>query len=305
VKCLAIYQLAKRGQIVVLLAMCLPALLGALALVADVGVLYFNWQLLQAAADAGAVAGASYLPSYPALAISTANEFAEHNGIAPGEILSTTVIANNTELNLQVRRAVPYSFATLIGLTTGIISAQATAQIQTVGMATGVTPIGVDYQTQYSSGQVVTLTENQVGPGDWGPLALGGTGASNLAQNIEYGYAGTVSLGDQIFTEPGISAGPIRSAFNFVINKGQSEDPGGTFANHTFNDPRVLIVPMVNFSNAQGSSQVQVMGFAALWLVSVNSNNDIRTYFIKQVVPNSTPNFNASSYGAYKAVLIQ
>jgi uncharacterized membrane protein len=67
------YRPSKRGQIVVLLAMCLPALLGGMALVADVGVLYFNWQLLQAAADAGAVAGASYLPSSPSLAISTAN----------------------------------------------------------------------------------------------------------------------------------------------------------------------------------------------------------------------------------------
>ncbi len=299
------YRPSKRGQIVVLLAMCLPALLGAIALVADVGVLYFNWQLLQAAADAGAVAGASYLPSSPSLAISTANAFAEHNGVAPGEILSTTIIANNTELNLQVHRSVPYSFATLLGLTSGTVSAQATAQIQTVGKAIGVTPMGVDFQTQYSSGQVVTLMENQVGPGDWGPLALGGTGASNLEQNIEYGYEGSVSLNDDILTEPGISAGPIRSAFNFVINKGQSEDPGGTFANHTFNDPRVLIVPMVNFNTAQGSSEVQVMGFAALWLVSVDSKNDIQTYFIDQVVPGSTPNSNASNYGAYKAVLIQ
>lgn len=285
--------------------MCLPALVGAMALVADVGVLYFNWQLLQSAADAGAAAGASYLPSYPELAISTADAFARQNGIAPGEILSTTVIVNNTELNLQLQRSIPYSFATLLGLTTGIISAQATAQVQTIGTAVGITPMGVDFQTQYSSGQVVTLMQDQVGPGDWGPLALGGTGASNLEQNIEYGYQGPVSVGDEVTTEPGQKAGPIRSAFNFLINEGESEDPGGTFANHTFNDPRVLIVPMVNFSTAQGRSQVLVMGFAALWLVSVDGKDDIQTYFINQVAPGSTPDNNAPNYGAYKAVLIQ
>lgn len=294
-----------RGQIVAILAICLPALIGSIALVADVGVLYFNWQLLQSAADSAANAGASYLPSYPALAISTANSFARSNGIASSEILSTTLLANNTELNIQLQRSIPYTFAVLLGLTTGTVSAQATAQIQTIGTATGITPMGVDFQTQYSSGQVVTLMQNQVGPGDWGPLALGGTGASNLEQNIEYGYRGPVSVGDEVTTEPGQKVGPIRSAFNFLINEGQSEDPGGTFANHVFNDPRVLIVPMVDFSTAQGRSQVLVKGFAALWLVSVDGKDDIQTYFINQVAPGSIPDSNAPNYGAYKAVLIQ
>jgi Flp pilus assembly protein TadG len=296
---------SEHGQIVVLLTMCLPALIGALALVADVGVLYFNWQLLQSAADAGASAGASYLPSYPALAISAANTFAQKNGIAANEILSVTVLANNTEVNVQLQRSVPYSFALLLGLTTGTVSAQATAQIQTISKATGITPMGVDFQTPYAAGQPVTLMQDQVGPGDWGPLALGGTGASNLSQNIEYGYQGQVAVGDEISTEPGQKVGPIRTAFNFLINEGQSVDPGGTFASHSFNDPRVLIVPMVDFSTAQGRSQVLVKGFAALWLVSVDNKDNIQTYFIDQVVPGSTPDSTAPSYGAYKAVLIK
>jgi hypothetical protein len=295
---------SEHGQILVLMTMCLPALIGAMALVADVGVLYFNWQLLQSAADAGATAGVSYLPSFPALAISTAGSFAKTNGIAANEIISVTVLANNTEVNIQLKRSIPYSFALLLGLIAGTVSAQATAQIQTIGKASGVTPIGVDFQTQYAAGQPVTLMENQVGPGDWGPLALGGTGASNLSHNIEYGYQGQVAVGDEVSTEPGQQLGPIRSAFNFLINEGQSVDPGGTFANHTFNDPRVLIVPMVDFSTAQGSSQVLVKGFAVLWLVSVDNSANIQTYFIDQVVPGSTPDSTVPNYGAYKAVLI-
>lgn len=108
-----------------------------------------------------------------------------------------------------------------------------------------------------------------------------------------------------VTTETGLSTGPIRSAFNFLINEGQSVDPGGTFASHTPNDPRVLIVPMVDFSGINGNSQVPVKGFAALWLVSINSKNDIQTYFIDEVAPGSTPDPNAPDYGAYKAVLIQ
>ena len=304
-KSLGKYTRSERSQIVVVLALCMPVLIGAMAMSADIGVLYFNWGRLQAAADCGAAAGAGYLPSYPSLAISTANTYAEKNGVAASEIVSTTVLANNTEVNIQITRTVPYSFALLLGLTTGTVSAQATAQIQTIGTTTGVTPIGIDYRQSYASGQVVTLMQGQVGPGNWGPLGLGGTGATNLSQNIEYGYPGSISAGDLLTTATGMATGPIRSAFNFVINEGQSVDPGGTLASHTPTDPRVLIVPMVDFSSINGSSQVPVKGFAALWAVSVNSQNDIHTHFINQVASGSTPNKMAQNVGAYKAVLIQ
>jgi Flp pilus assembly protein TadG len=287
------------------LALTLPVLIGAMAMVADVGFLYFNWQCLQSAADAGAVAGAAYLPSNAAQAISTANSFLSKNGILPGEITSITVSNDARSLNIQLARHVPYSFALLLGLVTGTVSVQATAQIQTIGKAIGVTPIGIDYRTGYSSGQVVTLIQGQVGPGNWGPLALGANGASNLLQNIEYGYQGSVATSDLVTTETGLAVGPIRSAFNFLINEGQSEDPGGTFASHTPTDPRVLIVPMVDFSNINGNSQVPVKGFAALWLVSVDNTNTIQTYFIDQVAPRSIPDIKGTNYGAFEAVLIQ
>ena len=294
-----------RGQIVIVLAMSLPALIGAIALAADVGMLYHNWQILQAAADTGAVAGASYLPSNPSLAISTADSFAEKNGILASEITSTTVSSNDTSLNIQLTRTVPYSFAILLGLTTGTVTARATAQVQTIGSTTGVTPVGIDYRQSYFAGQVVTLAEGQVGPGNWGPLALGGTGATIFQQNVEYGYQGWVSAGDWITTETGQMVGPTSNAFNFVINEGQNVDPDGTFASHTLSDPRVLIVPMVDFSSINGNSQVPVKGFAALWLVGVDNQNNISTYFISQVAAGSRPMAGSNNYGAYQAVLVQ
>jgi Flp pilus assembly protein TadG len=298
---------SERAQIILLLALTLPVLIGAMAMSADVGVLYFNWQCLQSAADAGAVAGAAYLPSNSALAISIANRFASKNGILPGEITSTTVSSDARSLNIQLKRTVPYSFALLLGLVTGTVSAQATAQIQTIGKAIGVTPMGIDYRTTYSSGQVITLMQGQVGPGNWGPLALGASSASNLLQNIEYGYQGSIATADLVTTQTGLATGPIRSAFDFLINAGQNIDPGGTFASHTPTDPRVLIVPMVDFSSINGNSQVPVKGFAALWLVSVDNSNTIQTYFINQVAPGSTPDTTGTStnYGAFEAVLIQ
>ena len=298
-------QRSQRAQIVVVLAMSLPVLIGAMALSADVGVLYFNWEILQTAADCAAVAGAAYLPSNPIEAIATADSYASKNGIRGSEITSTTVSPDSNSLNIQLHRTVPYSFALLLGLVTGTVSAQATAQVQSIGSTTGVTPVAIDYRQPYSAGQVVTLMEGQVGPGNWGPLALGSTGASTFQQNVEYGYQGSTAVGDWLATETGQMSGPTSSAFNFLINEGESVDPGGTFASHTLSDPRVLIVPMVDFSSINGSSQVPVKGFAALWLVSADNHNNISTYFINQVAAGSKPVAGDSNYGAYQAVLIQ
>jgi hypothetical protein len=251
------------------------------------------------------VAGASYLPSDPAQAVSVANSYAAINGIAAKEITSTTISADHLSLNMQLKRTVPYSFGVLLGLITGSVSVQATAQILTIGKTTGVTPIGIDYRTIYSGGQVVQLQQGQVGPGNWGPLALGGSGASILSQNIENGYQGSIASGQLLTTQTGLAAGPIRSAFNYLISTGQSVDPGGTFASHTPSDPRVLIVPMVDFSSINGNSEVPVKGFAALWLVSVDDNQNIQTYFINQIAPGGSPDTTATNYGAYQVALIQ
>ncbi len=294
-----------KGQIIPVLAVALPALLGAMALVSDVGLFYYNWGLLQKAADSAALAGASYLPESPALAVSTAQNYATRNGVALSEITSTAVSADDLSLTIHLTRTVPYNFGVLLGLISGTVAAAAKAQIQNIGSSIDITPIGIDYRTPYSSGQIVTLMQGQLGPGNWGPLALGGTGASNFEQNVEYGYQGQVSIGDMVTTEPGKMTGPTKTAFDYIISQGQSMDPGGTFDNHLLTDPRVLIVPMVDFSNINGRSQVPVLGFAALWMVSIDNKNDINTYFISEVAPGSTPDPSAPNYGAYKAVLVQ
>src|SRR5229473_8635202 len=55
-----------RGQSIVLFAFALVAIVGALALTTDVTASYWNWEQLQKAADAGALAGASqYIQHIP------------------------------------------------------------------------------------------------------------------------------------------------------------------------------------------------------------------------------------------------
>lgn len=285
------------------MALACATLIGAIALCTDVGLLYYNWGLLQKAADAAVLAGANYLPTDSAGAISAADSFAAQNGIVASEISSTTVAADRMSITVQLNRTVPYYFAEVVGLSSGLVTARATAGLVGAGAVNGMLPIGIDSRTTYTYGQAISLMTGQYGPGNWGPLALNGTGASNFASNIQHGYSGQITIGQLITTETGQMVGPTRSAFDARMAAGADSDPSGTFANHTIADPRVVTVPIMNYANVSGSSQVPVLGFAELWLVGMDSHETISTYFIKQVT-GGTPSASAPIYGAWAAVLI-
>jgi hypothetical protein len=74
-------------------------------------------------------------------------------------------------------------------------------------------------------------------------------------------------------------------------------DPGGTYSSHTLSDPRVLVVPVVNWENANGRSSVQVTAFASVWLDSY-SRGTVTVHFISQVIANSFGSPNAPYFGA-------
>ena len=74
---------------VVLFTLILPVLLGVMALGADFSVIYFNWTMVQKAADAAALAGASQLTGQPGSAstvkpavVNYVNGYACLNGIS-------------------------------------------------------------------------------------------------------------------------------------------------------------------------------------------------------------------------------
>jgi Flp pilus assembly protein TadG len=224
----------------VIMALVLGALLGAIALGTDVSVLYYNWMQLQKAADAAALAGASSLTAVAdptgtvaANAISTAKGYACLNGIndpANGnstvcpnpvqnasyvdQVKSTTVNPTNTQLSIQLARQVPYYFGKVLGLSTGNVAAGATAQVSAGvnNYNSGLFPAGLQCTKPCSlanldPGQPVVFGMKFAGglaPGNWQWLDLGqGTGASQLAAAIGNGVQGSYSIGDNISSTPG------------------------------------------------------------------------------------------------------
>jgi hypothetical protein len=315
-----------KGQTFVIISLVIPVLVGATALGTDIAVEYYNWVQLQKSADAAVLAGANYLPDNPTSAVAIANQFAQTNGAKAIEITSTTVGAGNQSITIQLKRTVPYYFARVLGLSSGIVTVSAQAGPQyppstvnatspsqvppggdnngnngadcgSVG-ACGLIPIGLDSHTIYTDGAQITLQQGQVGSGNWDLLALGGVGGNNLRSNIADGYNGMVSVGDNVTTEPGKKVGPVDQGFQDRLTLAASIDPSGTYSSHKLNNPRVLLVPVVDWSQGiHGRSTVPVTAFATVWLDSY-SGGQVTVHFISQVVAKSFGNPNAPYFGS-------
>jgi hypothetical protein len=314
-----------KGQTFVIGAVAAVVLVGAVSLGTDVAVRYFNRVQLQKAADAAALAGANWLPDNPSQATTTANQYAQNNGIKAAEITSTSVTPDDLSLSISLQRNVPYYFARVFGLTSANIAVAATAEAPyaptTVNASTpahvpsggdnnganggtcattcscGLLPIGLDANTVYSDGEALNLQQGQLGPGNWDLLALGATGGANLRTNIANGYNSIVTVGDWLTTEPGKKVDPVDQGFQDRLNCAAITDPSGTYSNHSLTDPRVMVLPVVDWEHQNGRSQVLLKAFASVWLDSY-SGGQVSVHFISQVIGNSYGSPSATMFGA-------
>lgn len=306
-----------KGQSMFVIIVALPAVVGSLTLVMDVGNLYYNKLCMQTAMDSGVLSGALYLPSDPDQAESVAEQYAILNGLKQSEIVSVSVTSDDKAVMMTSRRSLPCYFCKVLGegtahaATTSSSSAQfsglqasASALIEPIRAATGVVPIGIDSRTTYTYGDEVTLKTGQLGPGNWGPLAFGANGADTYQANVQNGYPGLVKVGDWPETETGNITGPTQTAIQYRISMGQNQYSTDTFQHHALADPRVILVPIVDYADANGKTPVPVAGFAVLWLESVDGQGDITCRFIQQSVPDAQPDPKAPSGGATAPTLI-
>jgi Flp pilus assembly protein TadG len=306
------------GQILVILALAIAALLGVAALGIDAFYMYWNKNRLQSATDAAALAGATYLGNasfsgknsqctYATDAQNAACTYALTNGVALGEIQSVT-LGSAKSITVTTARTVSALFAKVFGYTSFTLGATATAAVQALGASQGAVPIGLDSKTPYTYGQSITMHQSGCGSGCWQGLALpsyssGSSGGSAFRDNLASGCNCTINIGDLISSEPGAANGPTRQGVSQRVAAGQSVDPAGTWDNHTSDDPRAATVPLVNWNGCSGSCTVPVTGFAEVW-ISGSSGSDISAVFIRQLAPGQ---FSASAPdgGAYHAVLLQ
>ncbi|MDO8433444.1 MAG: pilus assembly protein TadG-related protein [Candidatus Binatus sp.] len=319
-----------KGQIFVLYAVAMTALLGAIALSTDVGVMYYNWASMQRAVDAAALAGANYLPEDTSNATAQATNYSTINGLAPAEIATSFNSPTNDTITVTASRTVPYYLGKVVGLTDQVVQVSASAQISggisclncvslgptsqpPLGSGTVITPcvtcgwdstgsapasapssptehcqlipIGLDKSVLYQGrGTSVVLQQGRISPGNWDFLELGGPGGNVLRNNIASGYQGPIAAGQYIWTKTGQNVGPANQGFDDRIGA----TSGGTWQSHDESDPRVIVMPVVDWTTVgNGSSTVEVLGFAHMYLESSLGHGQFQAYYIDDLVPDS------------------
>jgi Flp pilus assembly protein TadG len=294
------------GQIMVILAVVLPTLVGAMALCVDIAMFYSNWANLQKAADSAALAGAHYLPNDTDQASSVATTYAQANNVVAGEITSITFGAANTQITVSLTRQVPYYFAKVLGLTDAPVNVRATAAIYDIVTADNPIPVGLqkcsgDPMSCYSAGDWMTLKpfdpKAKVGPGNWQLLdfdSVGG-GGKDVRTGIASGCQCSVSANDYVTvnTEGGVKVGPVQQGLQDRIDAATATFPGEVDAATASPDnPRFITVPVVDFDGVKGKSQIEVYGFVVMFVTNAKGSGDISVVFMNVVTPGEPGNTN-------------
>lgn len=293
----------EQGAAIVIVALTITAMMGFGALIVDVGNLYLNKTRLVNMADAAALAGVQDLPGNPQSAVTSAYSYATQNG-RNSDVIGVSVSNNNRVITVTGTRRVPLFLARVFQMTSSDVMAEAAASISPITGASGIVPFGIVKQ-QFDYGQNYSL---KAGAGDgytgnYGALALGGSGANAYRENIKNGYDGQLRIGDWVSTEPGNMSGPTSQGVDYRMNLDQT----ATFANVEKGSPRILIVPIIDSLEVHGRSEVLIVGFAAFFLEGVGghgNDNYVTGKFMQMVMPGDIST-EATGYGLYGSTLIK
>lgn len=277
----------EHGQVLAIVILFMVSLLGAAALVIDLGNAYYQRQSLRAAADAGALAGAANLPASQSAALSSANTQFDKNAKA-GDSRNSAVTQNlaaGDSVTVTATRETASFFARIFGHdhTTITVTARATIESYTTYASTGnVMPFGVMKGT-YNPGTSYTIYGDGSSSNN-GALSLdiksgsscnGANGANDLRNTIDgSSIACPVSVGQTVDTKPGNNTGPVAQGLNSRMSSGWKTfsqivqlGANGQYTVLDPDSPQLVVVPIVtNLAGGttwpNGSSQVRVVGFA-------------------------------------------
>jgi Flp pilus assembly protein TadG len=197
------------GLVLAWMALFITVLLTCAGLAVDVGYWYLVANRVQAAADAGALAGVTYLPDDPAEATTSARALSARNGFEHGvdaTAVTAEQLAKPSQLKVTVSTEAATFFASIIGLDHLTIRRDATAEFEgPIPMGSPVNTMGNEPlatgEPQWSTGSVnPQFWVNIAGPGTTkisGDRHQAGTCASNVsgcsgATNVEYAPDGYV-----------------------------------------------------------------------------------------------------------------
>ncbi|MCA0987532.1 pilus assembly protein TadG-related protein [Guptibacillus algicola] len=269
----------QRGSTMVMVAISITVLLGAAAMVVDVGRMYHEKSTLQNAVDAAALAGAQELITSRNKATTVAGTYAEENGY-PVSYCDIRTGVDTIQVSQETK--VPMTFAKVFGMKNAKVSASAKAKIGPVWPTKGITPLAIEY-TAVPHQTELKCSNTGVLSGNCGFLDIGSNGAKGLANNIINGVE--IPQGTKtVQTEPGQMWGPVKGAFQTLIDNdaGKAHCQSATSADQSCD--RMIILPLIkSWDGVNGKSSVEIVGFASYWLDRVDEPKRIVGKFKKMI----------------------
>lgn len=293
-------KLDNKGNAMIILCLLITILLGFAAYVIDIGLIYAEKIKLSNAIDSASLAAVLELPNDDIKAKAVAIDYLQKNNVDPNQ---TIIVISEDHKSIQIEgvKSVNHLFAPIIGISSSNVNAKTKAVVAPAkSVKAGVRPFAIEAYN-FSYGDLVTLKE---GAGDgyhgnYGAVAIGGSGANVFRGNALYGYSGTISVGDYIDTEPGNIEGACNDIKNYINSEHSS------FDNFPRDSIRLWTIPLVDSLVVNGQKSVLVVGFAAFYVEDVTKNSgkiEIQGRFIK-FVSNSEIDMNLNDTGAYGAKL--
>jgi putative Flp pilus-assembly TadE/G-like protein len=271
-----------RGQAAVITVMFLATLLGAVAMVLDVGSWFREQRDTQSDADAAALASAQALPTDLGQANALAVQYLNENDAGAGrEISFSTANVTNDTVTVRVNRDAPGIFSKLFGINSVNVHATAKARAGGLQSAKWVAPIAVnvlhpDLNCGKANGKPVPCfgkptqldLDNLHQPGSG--TAAGAFSLINLEAN-NTGNIGASTIGDWIVTgyDQYMELGNYNVAPSTLWNDFHVRD---AMANRLSDDP-VLLFPIYDRIIGSGSgAEYHVVGWVAFHVSSYEAN---------------------------------
>lgn len=266
----------QEGISLILVALCLVVFMGFIAIVVDVGALYFEKSRLQKALDAAVLGGAQMLPISEDEAKSIAIDLVSKNSFSVS-LSEVDTGANYIQIDKTVNKDL--TFARVIGFNDADVTATARAEIlNNLKKGDGIIPLALEKQEFNANESYVMHFESGNGNnanirGNFGFLAIGGNGANHLEKGIMYGRA--IGINEEHDTEPGYNWGKVRSGFQYRIDQDAAKEHCQAYNTADKSCSRVVTVPLIDsFEDATGRSKVKIIGFAAFWIEKIVDNGN-------------------------------
>lgn len=272
----------EKGSVAILVMVMMTVLLASAGAAIDVGVVIMERTKLSNALDYAALAGAQELPDGKVKAVTVVEAYLNENDIDPSTV-QIDISDDGKTMTLVGTQEVGYTFLKVVGLDQTSVMANSKIILGAASTVKGgLRPYAVeDFDYQY--GALITLKQGAGSSynGNFGVVALGGTGSSVYENNALYGYEGEIAVGDDISTEPGNMAN-VSNLLKTYINSIPH-----TFESHPRDSERLWTVPLVDSLDVGGRDSVTVTGFAQVFVEDIDKKSgkiEIKARFVRFVV---------------------